>query len=161
MGKLRFLVIHCTATPESVEVDKGDVIAWHTNPRHLGGRGWNRPGYSDIIHLNGKLENIIPFDQDSYVDSWEISNGAKGINGISRHIVYTGGMDKDNKKAKDTRTEAQKVALETYVKYMVLRHPDIQVLGHNQAPGAIKDCPSFDVPKWLKSIGIGEKNIYC
>lgn len=160
MGKLNYLVIHCTASPEGKELTKDDIIRMHTNPKHLGGRGWNRPGYSDIVYLDGELVNIIPFNQDEQVDPWEISNGVRGINGNSRHVVYVGGVDESGEKPKDTRTKEQKSTLETYVKFMVLRHPHIQVLGHNQAPGASKACPSFDVPKWLESIGISEKNIY-
>ncbi len=160
MGKLKYLVIHCTDTPEEREVTKDDIIRWHTNPKHLGGRGWNRPGYSDIIYLDGELVNIIPFNQDGDVDGWEISNGARGINGVSRHIVYVGGKDKANKKSKDTRTDEQKITLETYVKFMLLRHPQIQILGHYQAPGSGKTCPNFDVPEWLASIGVADKNSY-
>lgn len=160
MGKLNYIVIHCTATPEGREVTKEDIIRWHTSPKHKGGRGWRRPGYSDMIYLDGSLVNIIPFNQDDVVDPWEISNGARGINGVSRHVVYAGGLEKAGKKAKDTRTKEQLYTLEAYVRFMLLRHPDIQILGHNQAPGANKACPSFDVPKWLKSLGIPEKNIY-
>ena len=160
MGKLTNLVIHCTATPQGKEVTKSDIIHWHTDPKEHGGRGWRRPGYSDMIYLDGSLVNIVPFNQDEQVDPWEITNGAKGINGISRHVVYVGGVDKGGKKPKDTRTEEQLSTLETYVKFMILRHPGIQVLGHNQAPGANKACPSFDVSKWLESIGILSKNIY-
>ncbi len=160
MGKLNYIVIHCTATPEGREVTKEDIIRWHTSPKHKGGRGWRRPGYSDMIYLDGSLVNIIPFNQDDVVDPWEISNGARGINGVSRHVVYAGGLEKAGKKAKDTRTKEQLYTLEAYVRFMLLRHPGIQILGHNQAPGANKACPSFDVPKWLKSLGIPEKNIY-
>lgn len=160
MGNLRFLIIHCTASPEGQELTKDDIIRMHTNPKHLGGRGWNRPGYADMVYLDGSLVNIIPFNQDDHVDPWEISNGAKGLNGISRHVVYVGGVDKTGKKAKDTRTKEQTGSLETYVKFTLLRHPDIEILGHHDAPGANKDCPSFDVDKWLKEIGVPEKNIY-
>ena len=67
MGKLKYLVIHCTDTPEEREVTKDDIIRWHTNPKHKGGRGWNRPGYSDIVYLDGELVNILPFNQDNDV----------------------------------------------------------------------------------------------
>ena len=32
MGKLKYLVIHCTATPVGREVSSADIRAWHTNP---------------------------------------------------------------------------------------------------------------------------------
>jgi hypothetical protein len=58
----------------------------------------------------------------------------------------------------DTRTDAQKYALEIYYKYMILRHPKIQIAGHNQF--SKKVCPGFNVPEFCKSIGISDKNIY-
>lgn len=160
-NKLNYLVLHCTATPEGRPVTKDDIIRWHTNPVHLGGRGWNRPGYADMIYLNGDLVNVIPFNTDDFVDQWEISNGVVGLNGNSRHIVYAGGMDTENKKTKDTRTKEQLEALEVYVKYTIKRHPKILVLGHNEAPNAHgKACPSFNVGEWLRSIGVDDANIY-
>lgn len=160
-NKLNFLVVHCTATPEGRHTTKDDIIRWHTNPKHLGGRGWNRPGYADMVYLDGALVNVIPFDTDDYVDLWEISNGVAGLNGNSRHIVYVGGMDENNQHPKDTRTDAQTDTLEVYIKYTIKRHPEIQVLGHNEAPNANgKACPSFSVSAWLRSIGVSEKNIF-
>ena len=160
-NKLNYLVIHCTATPEGRPVTKEDIIHWHTDPKAKGGRGWNRPGYSDIIYLDGKLVNIIPFNTDDFVDQWEISNGVAGLNGNSCHIVYAGGMDESGKLPKDTRTKEQLETMETYVKYTVKRHPFITILGHNEAPNAHgKACPSFNVGDWLRSIGIPDANIY-
>jgi N-acetylmuramoyl-L-alanine amidase len=160
-NKLNYLVIHCTATPEGRPVTKDDIIHWHTDPKTKGGRGWNRPGYSDIIYLDGKLVNIIPFNTDDFVDQWEISNGVAGINGNSCHIVYVGGMDESGKITKDTRTKEQLETMETYVKYTVKRHPHITILGHNEAPNANeKACPSFNVGDWLRAIGIPKVNIF-
>jgi N-acetylmuramoyl-L-alanine amidase len=159
--KLDNLILHCLDTPEGRPVFKEDVIRWHTDPISKGGRGWNRPGYRDIVYLDGKLVNLIPFNTDDFVDLWEISNGVQGMNGNSAHIAYVGGMDRETKKPKDTRTPEQLKTLELYVKYTILRHPDILVLGHNEAPNAKgKACPSFNVAEWLLSIGIAEKNIY-
>lgn len=160
-NKLNFLIIHCTATPEGRAVSKDDIIRWHTNPLSKGGRGWKRPGYSDIVTLDGDLVNIIPFNTDDFVDLWEISNGVAGLNGNSRHIVYAGGMDKEGKTSKDTRTKQQLETLEVYVKFTIKRHPKIQVLGHNEAPNAHgKACPSFNTGEWLRSIGVSEENIF-
>lgn len=158
---LHYLVLHCTATPEFRAVTKEDVIKWHTSPVSQGGRGWTRPGYRDLIYLEGQLVNLVPFNTDDYVDPSEISNGAIGLNGIAGHVAYVGGMDQQNKLPKDTRTKGQLYTLEVYVKYTVMRHPLIEVLGHYQAPHAQgKACPSFNVPEWLRSIHIPELNIY-
>ena len=43
-------------------------------------------------------------------------------------------------------------AIEAYVKDFHKRFPGVRIIGHNEV--AAKACPSFDVQKWLKSIGI-------
>jgi len=155
---LTYLVIHCTATPEGRDVTSDEIRRWHTSPPPKG-RGWKQVGYADMIHLDGRVENLVPYNDDDIVDVWEITNGASGINSISRHVVYVGGVDaNDVKKARDTRTWLQELAMIKYVKETIARHPNIKVAGHNQF--AKKACPSFDVPKWLSAIGIPKKNIY-
>jgi len=157
MNKLELLVIHCTATPEYREVSSDEIRRWHTNPVSKGGRGWKQVGYSEVIHLDGKIEKLVKYNDDNIVDVWEVTNGASGINSKSRHIVYVGGCDK-NGKPKDTRTEEQKKTLEMYVKAHTLLQPQWKIAGHYHF--ANKACPSFDVEKWLKSINIQEKNIF-
>ena len=70
------------------------------------------------------------------------------------HIVYAGGVEKDGKTPKDTRTGCQKKALEKYVKDFHRKFPDVRIIGHNEL--AAKACPSFDVQEWLKEIGINQ-----
>lgn len=151
--KLKYLIIHCTATPEGREVSADDIRHWHTDPVSKGGRGWRQVGYTDLFHLNGKVERLVRNNEDCKVDPWEITNGAKGYNSVSRHIVYAGGVD-HNGKPKDTRTPAQLKALEEYVIHFHDQHPDIRIIGHNEV--AAKACPSFDVQEWLKNIGINQ-----
>lgn len=155
--KLNFLVIHCTATHEGRVVTSDQIRHWHLDPPPAG-RGWSRVGYTDLIHLNGTIERLLPNNEDDNVDPWEITNGAVGINFISRHIVYTGGLKSGTAEAKDTRTSLQTSALLNYVRNMIRLHPTIRVAGHNQF--AAKACPSFDVPDWLRANNIPETNIY-
>ena len=61
-------------------------------------------------------------------------------------------MVADGKTAKDTRTKAQKAAMEAYGKEFHRRHPNVRIIGHREV--AAKDCPSFDVQVWLKEIGV-------
>lgn len=150
--ELKYLVIHCTATPEGRDVSAAEIRRWHTAPVSQGGRGWKQVGYTDLVHLNGSVERLVANNEEAWVDDWEVTNGAAGYNGVSRHIVYAGGVAKDGKTAKDTRTEAQKKALESYVKEFHQKHPKVKIVGHCQL--AAKACPSFDVPSWLKTIGI-------
>ena len=154
MQKLKYLVLHCTATPEGLEVSSSDILHWHTDPVSKGGRGWKQVGYTDMIHLDGKVERLVKNNEDANVDPWEITNGVAGKNSVSRHVVYVGGVGKDGKTAKDTRTPQQLKALEEYVKDFHKRFPSVRIVGHNEL--AAKACPSFDVKKWLKQIGINQ-----
>ena len=189
--KLKYLVIHCTDTPEGRNVGKTEIEQWHLGPlfdkkknvyiykgksyptlsalppdkiggvsiSRLQGRGWQRVGYRDIILLNGDLVNLIPYKEDDTIDPWEISNGVAGINGVSAHMVYAGGRTADNKKNKDTRTATQQKVMELYVKKLIEIVPDVLISGHYQFDKK-KECPSFDVPEWLTSIGVDARNIY-
>lgn len=154
MAELKRLVIHCTDTPEGRKVSSDDIRHWHTSPVSKGGRGWQQVGYTDMFHLDGTVERLVTNNEDANVDPWEITNGAKGYNSTSRHIVYVGGRAKTSKTPKDTRTEAQKEAMKQYVLDFHRRHPDVAIVGHNALSN--KACPSFDVPAWLREIGINQ-----
>ena len=154
MAQLQHFVIHCTATPEGRHVSVADIEKWH-----LQERGWSQVGYSDLITLDGSLMNLVPHDTDNEVDATEITNGVWGINAVSRHVAYAGGVTHTGL-AKDTRTPRQMATLIDLVRYTIKRHPQIQIAGHNQFDPT-KFCPSFDVPEWLRAIRIPEANIYC
>lgn len=149
---LQYLVIHCTATPEGREVTSQEIRSWHTGPVSKGGRGWKQVGYTDMIHLDGKTERLVDNNEDAWVDPWEITNGAKGYNSVSRHVVYVGGLASDAKTPKDTRTAAQLRTMAAYVRSFHKKLPQVRIVGHNEL--AAKDCPCFNVPHWLESIGI-------
>lgn len=151
---IKYLVIHCTATPSGREVTSAEIRHWHTDPVSEGGRGWKQVGYTDMIHLDGTVERLVNNNEDANVDPWEITNGAVGYNSVSRHVVYVGGMSRDNKRAEDTRTTAQRAALKAYVLSLHNRFPTVKIVGHNEL--AKKACPSFDVQRWLSEIGINK-----
>ena len=182
--ELQYLIIHCTATLEGREIYPDDIHRWHTDPMEVNGkfhymgkvynlvedlpkevqpsnrrgRGWKQVGYRDMILINaGLLINMVQYNDDNIVDSWEITNGATGINSIAAHLVYAGGCDK-NMNPKDTRTPDQLETMKMYVRNFVKKYPHTKVAGHNQF--APKACPSFHVPAWLRSIGVAEENIY-
>jgi N-acetylmuramoyl-L-alanine amidase len=185
--KLTFLIIHCSATPGGREVTSDTIRQWHMGPlfngktiifegktypsvealpdkfiggvsiKKIRGRGWSRVGYADMVHLDGSIENLVPYDENDVVDPWEITNGASGINSISRHIVYVGGTDSKGY-PEDTRTLKQIMALDEYVNNVVAKHPHILIAGHSDF--APKACPSFAVKEWLQFIQVPERNIY-
>ena len=148
---MKYLVIHCTATPEGREVSVAEIRRWHTAPPPVA-RGWKQVGYTDLVHLDGRIERLADNNEDANVDPWEVTNGAAGYNSVSRHIVYVGGCD-NHLAPKDTRTEAQREVLKRYVEDFHARFPQVRIVGHHELnPG--KACPSFDVSKWLREIGI-------
>lgn len=149
MKKLKYLVWHCTATPEDRFVSPDDIIRWHTSKPPVG-RGWDRVGYSKLILLDGTIHSFINENDDDYVDPWELTYGVSGINSISRHYCYVGGLDKNTFKPKDTRTKMQRISMRFLTRLFLVKyaHLPIEVKGHYDF--ANKACPCFDVEKWMK-----------
>ncbi len=154
--ELKYLVIHCTATKAGREVSADEIRRWHLSAPPQG-RGWRQVGYTDMVHLDGKIERLVDNNEDDIVDPSEITNGVAGINSVSRHVVYVGGLDAAGRPF-DTRTQAQKASIKKYVLDFIYAHPRVKVAGHNNF--APKACPSFDVRAWAGSIGIPKENIY-
>lgn len=152
----KYLVIHCTATQEGMPVSPEMIMQWHLLPPPRG-RGWNQVGYSKLIKLDGIIHSFVQENDDQFVDEFEVTNGAKGINSVSMHICYVGGLDK-HLRSKDTRTELQKFSMKEIVLLSIKKWTDIKIAGHYHF--ANKACPSFNVEQWCKSIGVAEKNIY-
>lgn len=145
---VKYLVIHCTDTPEGRHITSDDIRRWH-----LKERGWRQVGYTDMIHLDGRVERLVENNDDAYVDGWEITNGAMGHNSHSRHIVYVGGRARSGTLAKDTRTPEQIKSLTEICREFKKSAPGAKIVGHNFLNKA-KACPCFDVAKFLKEIGI-------
>lgn len=155
-GILDYLVLHCSLTPLSMQVTPELIRHWHMDPRPRG-NGWTRVGYSDLLQPNGELQNMVPYDEDMFVEDDEMTWGAAGHNSRSRHICIIGGMDKNGKNV-DTVTIQQKSALEAYIKRTISFHANIKIAGHCQLDPR-KTCPNFNVPEFLRSINISEKHI--
>lgn len=161
MNNVDYLIIVNTNTPGGHVVTKADIIEHHTESVHIGGLGLNRPRIDDLISLEGELINIIPETSPNEVDLWGISEGVDGLTGQAKYVAFVGGRTKDGSKGWDTRTKEQKQTLEVYVKYQLLRKPGLLVIGLDQIP-AMKgiEMPSFNVTRWLESIGVDDKNIF-
>lgn len=153
----KYLIIHCTATREGQNVTPDDIVRWHTSPPPSG-RGWSRVGYSDMILLDGQRRSFVKHNGDRWIDPEEITNGAKGINAISRHVVYVGGLSKDGGRIKNTLNHLQSQTLAEIIKEVLTYQPDVLIAGHNQFSN--KGCPSFWVPHYLETLWIPKKNIY-
>jgi N-acetylmuramoyl-L-alanine amidase len=146
--KIKRIVIHTTATPESWEVS--DLLDYFYKEK-----GWEHPGYHIVVERDGRRRDLLPPEL--------IANGAKGYNRTSLHIAYLGGLDENNKAA-DTRTEEQKRTLAEVVRNFnyILRpveivghrdlSPDVDGSGEVEPDEWIKVCPCFEVSEWLKTL---------
>lgn len=156
----KYLILHCTATPEGRSVTPETIRHWHTAPKPIG-RGWRQVGYSDVILLDGSRHKFVKHNMDRWIDAEEITNGVAGINSISRHLCYVGGLALDKKTAKDTMTQAQNATMSSIIAEILAYNPDVLIGGHNQFDN--KACPSFWVPDYLVNrclVKISDKNIY-
>ena len=130
MRKINKIIIHCAATPEQREVSVETIRKWHLQ------RGFNDIGYHYVIDLQGNIHNGRPITRQGAHCS--------GQNRGSIGICYVGGMSKDMKKAKDTRTQAQKDSLIKLMHELIYKYnKDMTIHGHNEF--ANKACPSFNV----------------
>lgn len=160
MKRFKYLIIHCTATPEGKFIHQDTIRRWHTL-QPPAGRGWSRVGYSDLILLDGRRHQFVKHNNDLWIQSDEITNGVAGMNSVSRHVCYVGGLNKDGKLSKNTLTENQNAMLSSIIAEVIGYNPAVLIAGHNQF--ANKDCPSFFVPEYLKTtclVKVPEKNIY-
>lgn len=156
----KYLVIHCTATPEGKSLTPQTIKNWHTWPEPAG-RGWKQVGYSDLILLDGSRHEFVKHNMDQWIDENEITNGVAGINSVSRHVCYVGGLSKDKKECKNTLTDAQNRMLSSIIAEVLAYNPDVLIAGHNQFSN--KFCPSFWIPDYLRNrciVKVEEKNIY-
>lgn len=136
MREINNIVIHCTATPQDVQIS-GILNYW----RHS--LGWANPGYHYIIDPDGVLHHIHPLSK--------IANGVKGHNSDSIHISYIGGVDQDYNPL-DNRTEGQLITMESLVRTMAEIYPDADIKGHRDFENVTKACPSFDVAGWISNL---------
>ena len=136
MRPINKIIVHCTATPEGRAHTVKDVDTWHRQ------RGFNGIGYHYLIGLNGEVWEGRPIEK--------AGAHTEGYNSSSIGIAYVGGMDKEMKNPKDTRTQAQKDSLSKLLKELVIKFPNAEIYGHRDF--AKKACPSFDAKNEYKNI---------
>ena len=155
--KRKYLVIHCSATPNTMYVNGEMIKRWHTNPKDKGGNGWKQVGYETVIRRDGTVDKLIESNGDDIVDAWEITNGARGINSVSAHICLIGGYDEEGNPNLDMTPEMHD-ALVGEIKNYIMEQSDIQIAAHYHFSS--KTCPNFPLEEWLEEIGCAEENIY-
>lgn len=129
----------------------------------LFGRGWDRLGYTFLFHREGGVETLTPNDGDDFITNSEMTWGATGFNANGIHVCLEGGrVSKPTPQPKFKGgevvlfTPAQLEDLEKFLVVSTVHHPQVEILGHYQTPGAGKTCPNFDVPEYLKLINLAK-----
>lgn len=137
LGPVKYLTIHCAATPEGRHVTAAQITSWDKAK-------FGQTSYHWVVELDGTMVRTLRDDQ----------KGAHvgGANTGNIGICYVGGVDK-KLNPKDTRTEAQKKSLLTLIRTYKARYPGIVIRGHRDWPGVKKACPSFVVKDWLAETG--------
>lgn len=187
--ELKYLVIHCTATPEGRPVTADDIRQWHLAPRDLPeggvrymGRTYRTRAELPDERLNGRpvrelsgrgwsvvgysilvelggLMTVLHHFNDDRV--MDPWEITNGVQGHNHHArhIVYAGGTDARGKSKDTRTPFQRATMEKLVKAMVRLWPDIKVVGHRDLDAG-KDCPSFEVRAWGESIGLPRRNLH-
>lgn len=149
MRTINKIVLHCSATPGSMDIGAAEIRRWHTDKKPKG-NGWSSIGYHHVIRRDGTVEDALPHARAGI--------HAAGHNAKSIGVCLVGGCEKVKGKLVTRRnfTPEQMAALERLVRELMARYPDAEVLGHRDLnPG--KDCPSFSVRDWLREAGIAER----
>lgn len=128
MRTIKYLVVHCTATPQSTKIESIQNY-WRT---HL---EWRSPGYHKVVKANGEVVTLA--------DDEAVCNGVAGFNSVSLHVSYIGGVD-SRAYAFDNRTQGQKDALSQVLHQWRAKYPTAKIQGHRDFPNVKKACPSFD-----------------
>ncbi len=131
------IIVHCTASREGQPLSVDAIRRMHKLER-----GWSDVGYHYIIYLDGSVHEGRNVN----------ISGAHCLhhNTHSIGVVYVGGVMKDGKTPKDTRTPEQKAALVKLLKQLKAIYPKATIHGHCEY--ANKACPCFDAKKEYASL---------
>ena len=122
------IVMHCAATPKGRATTVADIDRWHR------ARGFRGIGYHYVVHLDGTVREGRPVARPGA--------HVKGRNRRTIGVCYIGGVDARGR-PEDTRTPAQRKAIDKLLRRLLREHPTVTTIsGHDQY--AAKACPSYD-----------------
>lgn len=130
------IIIHCSATPEGKDYTVEQIKQWHKQ------RGFSDIGYHYVIYRDGSIHSGRPIGR---IGAHCLKHNAHSIG-----VCYIGGIAKDGKTPKDTRTDAQKESLIKLIKELKAKYPKATVHGHREY--ANKACPCFDAKNEYKNL---------
>ena len=128
IDNIKYLVVHCSDTPDDDPITARDIHAMHL------GFGWHGVGYHRVINRDGLVEQARP-------DYW-IGAHVYGHNEESLGVCLIGRTD---------FTEAQFQSLEEVLREWTNNYPKANVVGHRDFEYTDKTCPNFDAIEWWAS----------
>lgn len=131
MRSITLIIVHCSANKAGSALRMSDIDRYH---RSL---GWKCCGYHYVIPTDGSIEVGRPEEM--------VGAHCVNHNKYSIGVCYIGGLAADGITPADTRTEAQKVALQKLLADLKLRYPKALVLGHCELDYRKPHCPGFNV----------------
>jgi len=148
--KIAKIVVHCSDTPEDMDIGVKEIKKMHTDPPPKG-RGWRDCGYHKVIRRNGQTE-IGRFENgDSVLEGKEIGAHTKGHNSDSLAVCLVG----------RGKYDPRQIASLLYCLHRWLVIHDLEpsdVYGHYEFDKN-KGCPLLDmgaVRKVLASMSVGD-----
>lgn len=129
----KYIAIHCSDTPPSMEIGVDEIRSWHVDDNK-----WSDIGYHYVIKRDGTIENGR--------DIQKVGAHERRINRTSVAICLVGGKTQNFKEPDFNYTDKQMASLRSLVTRLVRYYPKAQVVGHNEF--SEKTCPNFNVPAW-------------
>ena len=130
MRSITLIIVHCSANKAGSALRMADINRYHLS------LGWKCCGYHYVIPTDGSIEIGRPEEM--------VGAHCVNHNKYSIGVCYIGGLAADGITPADTRTEAQKVALQKLLADLKLRYPKALVLGHCELDYRKPQCPGFD-----------------
>ena len=138
MRSITLIIVHCSANKAGSALRMADIDRYH---RSL---GWKCCGYHYVIPTDGSIEIGRPEEM--------VGAHCVNHNKYSIGVCYIGGLAADGITPADTRTEAQKVALQKLLTDLKLRYPKALVLGHCELDYRKPHCPGFDAAELRRDV---------
>jgi len=135
------IVIHCSATPETMDIGVDKIREWHVDDNK-----WDDVGYHHIITRAGIIEPARPEDMQGA--------HAPRVNDRSVAICMIGGSDV-NGGWSNNFTNEQWVTLKALLLNLTKKYEIKKIIGHYQVDDK-KECPSFKVPEYLEENNLQE-----
>ena len=128
-----YIVVHCSATPPSMDIGEAEIRGWHMD------RGWRDIGYNVVIRRDGQIEIGRPLDHPGA--------HVAGFNSRSCGVCLIGGVNAHGS-PEPNYTASQWDSLRLTLTFLQRTYPGALVRGHRDFPSVKKSCPCFDVSTW-------------